>query len=425
MMEAFAENLTLAQALARLDQLRAYHSAARATWFPTVRAEASRTEQGELGDPEGDANAALPGGTAATLPEAPRYRAGLTAAYELDIWGKLAAGRAAAHADLLAGEENLRAVALTLAAQIARTYFRVVELGLQRALLERTVSSYEDSHALVLARYQRGVAPSVDVYQAETNLAGARAQQALTHSTLIAAEHALAVLLGRYPQTGLLPEGRTLPGALAPVPPGLPSELVERRPDVRAAYYQLVAADRRAAAAAAERLPSISLTGALSGDDDDLAKALDPDNMVWNAIANLVVPLFEGGRRKANVRRADAVWREQVAAFRAVLLGAYREVEDALAHSRLQREYVTQLEAQAGAAEASLRLATDRYLQGLSDYLPVVVAQASYLAASRGLIAARRGWVDAHVGLATALGGNWMDEKILAQYPGLKLDSGD
>lgn len=411
MAEAFAENLTLEQAAARLDQFRAGYASARSTWVPWLSAQGNWTESGDVGDPD-IPGAGLSGESSALLSSlsstsSPRHNFMLTATYELDVWGQLAAGRAAAYADLLAGEENLRALTLILSAQVARTYFQIVELMLQQDLLRQTVSSYENSHELALDRYRRGIVPSLDVYQAETNLAGARAQKALVESNVSTAEHALAVLLGRYPESGLVPQETAMPGDLEDVPPGLPSELVQRRPDVRVAYWQLVAADRRAAKAVAQRLPSFNLTGSINGCSDDLGKALDPDNMIWSAIGNIVLPLFEGGRRKANADRAEAAWRERMASYKQAVLFAFQDVENALATGNAQKEYATQLEAQVHAAEASQRLATDRYAQGVSDYLPVVVAQTIYLNARRNLISSRRGLVDVRIALVISLGGGW------------------
>ena len=406
---AFAKNLTLEAAVARLEQFRAGRRIARATLFPALSAQLEVSESDNLGDPP--VTPVLPMNSMSPS----QANVVLTAAYEMDIWGKLAAGRAAAHAIARAGAEELRALALTLAAQVARTYYRSAELRLQRDLLAQTIALYEDSHALVVARYQRGIAPSLDVYQAETNLAGARAQLALTESALATAEQSLALLLGRYPQTGWLPERVNLPAQLPAIPAGLPSALVQRRPDVRASHWRLIAADRQAAQAVAERLPAFALTGLISGASDDLGGALDPDNMIWKAIAGAMLPVFEGGRRKAASDQAEAVWQEQLALYKQSLLTAFRDVEEALSQSMRQRDYADQLAFQMQAAQATLRLATDRYLQGVSDYLPVMMAQTTYFNVRRSELAARRGLIDTHIALATALGGGWTDE-ILQEY---------
>ena len=413
MEEAFANNLTVRQGAARLRQFDAQRKVARASWFPSISAQGTITESDAV-EESSESGGTIPGGIdLSELTKPSKYSAGVSAAYELDVWGKLAAGRAAAVADLRASEDDLRAMAISLAAQVARSYYQVVELQQQRALLDHTIASFVDSREIVQARYERGVAPSLDVYQAETTLAGARAQRVLVESSLAQAEHAFAVLLGRAPQNDLVPADTPLPDELAPVPPGLPSELLERRPDVRAAYWRLLAADRRAAEAVAQRFPSFGLTGALNGSSDELSEVIDPEHMVWQAIGNIVLPIFEGGRRKANADRAEAAWDLQLAAYQQVVLQSLREVEDTLVGGRLQQEYLEQLSIQVQAASATLRLATDRYLRGVSDYLPVMSAQTAHLGAQRSRIAARRAQVDLRIGLLTALGGDWTDAVLL------------
>ena len=415
MTDLFASSLTLEQAAARLDQFRALSAAANSTWVPWASGQAGITEA-----------AVLKPGTApviAPVLATPRFGISLTAAYEIDLWGKLSAGRAAAHADLLATEDNLRALALSLSAQLGRTYYQVLELRLLRDLLDDTVRSYEATYDIVSDRYTSGIVPSVDVYQAASNLAGTRAQRALVESGLATAEHALAVLLGRYPERGLIPVASSMPIEVPDIPAGLPSELVQRRPDVLAAYWRLLAADRRAAEAVADRFPRFSLTASIGGRSNDLAGAVDPTNVVWSAVGNLVGPIFEGGRRKANADRAAAAWREQAAAYQAAVLDAFREVEDALVRGTQQSIYLQHLESQVQATEASLRQARIRYLQGLTSYLPVEVAQAVHLNTQSSLISARRGLIDARIQLATALGGGWTDpwlnktDSISGEFP--------
>lgn len=400
---AFAENLSLKMAVARLQQFRAGRKATNSNLFPILSLQGSYTQSDEVEKSEMKPF---------ELQSLSRFSATLTASYELDLWGKLAASRGAAAADQFASEEDLRALVLTMAANVARTYYLVVEHQLQHDLLERTISSYEDSYELVFARYTSGVAPSLDVYQAETNLAGARAQKALIEASLAAAEHALSVLLAEYPRHGLIPPTSTLPGETTSIPPGLPSRLVQRRPDVRASYWRLMAADRRAATAVAERLPNLTLTGSISDRSDELSDLLDPEGMIWRAVGNIVLPVFEAGRRKANADRAQASWRESLAGYKLTVLTGLQEVEDALARGRKQEEYLEQLNIQVRAAEGSLRLATDRYLRGVSEYLQVVVAQTAYLNLRRNQISARRALVDLQIGLATALGGGWTDVVI-------------
>lgn len=406
MERALGGNLSLAQAIGRLDQVLAGYKISRSALFPSLNAQLSVTEKGDFEEKNDSAAPQID----FSQPVSPRHAASLIATYEVDIWGKLNAGREAARADLLAGSENLRALTMTLAAQVARTYYRVVELQQQDLLLRQTIDSYENSHELVKARYQRGVAISLDVYQAETTLAAARANRALVNADLATSRNALAALLGRFPGAAIVAADAILPDGAPTVPVGLPSDLLERRPDLRAAYWNLQAADRRVAAAVADRFPSLSLTGTIRGSDDDLATSLKPDNLIWNAIGGIFAPLFDAGRRQANVAVADANWFVQGAAFEETLITAVREVEDALIIGRQQEAYLTQLADQVSAASSSLRLANDRYLQGISDYLQVTVSQTAYYSARSKQIAARRGRIDAYITLVSALGGGWTDE---------------
>jgi multidrug efflux system outer membrane protein len=404
-LELFSHNLSLEQAVARMDQSRASLVSARSGWFPFVTAQGSVRESGEVEENP----------TPTTALEQPRYSGSMAATYEIDIWGKIAAGSAAAKAGWLASEEDLRALTLTMSAQLARSYYLIAELQQQKELLDQTVASYKDSYNLVLSRYYRGIVSSQDVYQARTNLAGAEAQSTLIRSTLKTAEHSLAVLLNRYPRDGIMPANTAIPRTIAPVPVGLPNDLIDRRPDVRSAYYRLVSADKNAAEAVAARWPSFSLNGSVDSSSDDLQDVLNPENMIWNALGGITAPLFQGGRLKANADRAEAVWRESLAGYKATVLEAYQDVEDALVRTKLLNQYVLQLEEQVSAAESSLRLANQNYLRGIVDYLTVVTAQAIYFNARRNLISAQRDLVGNHIDLAVSLGGGWTDE-VIDQY---------
>jgi len=400
---AFSENLALEQAVARLDQSRAGLTAARSSWFPFINAQGSITESDKVEEPDQPAMFEM---------EIPRYSAGITASYELDVWGKLYANRGAAEADYLAGWEDLRALTLTMSAQVARAYYGVIALRNQYDLLRQTVEAYQHSYDLVLNRYQRGVAPSLDVYQAETNLAGAQARLAQVEAALKTTENAFAVLLAGYPRVGIIPETSAMPATVKTIPPGIPSELVNRRPDVLSSLYRLVASDKRAAEAVASRLPSFTVTGTITGSHDEVAELTDPQNMVWTAIGNITMPIFQGGRLKANSDRAKAAWKGSLAAYRQSVLDAYKEVEDGLIKARLYAEYVAGLERQVEAAEASLRLANDNYLRGVGNYLPVLTVQTLYFNSRSNLISARQEQVNIMIDLAVSSGGSWIDNTI-------------
>lgn len=403
--EAFAENLTLEQAAARLEQFRALSDVARSTLSPTVSVRGN-VQDGEI------AMSGLPPGF---KPKLTTYDVSATASYEVDLWGKLSARRGAAYADFLASENDLRAVALSVASQLAGSYYQAVEFRAQVELLNQTIQSYESYLELVERRYVLGVAPSLDVYQAQISLAQARGQKALYEANLAAAEHGLSTLIGRYPGFGSAGELDTLPQTATEVQPGLPSELLQRRPDVRAAFQRLRAADRRWAEAVANRFPSITLTGSGGVKSNDLEDIVNPENIAWNIVGGIVLPIYEGGRRKAEADRNEAAFREAAAKYKEVLLNAFREVEDALVLGKKQREYTDELEKQFSASANSLRLTTDRYVQGVTDYLPVLMAQTNYYNTRRNLITARRELISTRIRLVTALGGGWTDD-VLGQY---------
>jgi len=400
--ELFDSNLSLEQSAARLDQFRANYAASRSSWFPSLTGQVKIQDNGDVG------NIAPPN----PMMQSNRYDVTLSTMYEVDLWGKLAANRQAVYEDLLAGEENHRAFVLSLSAQTVRAYHGIVALQLQLDLAKKTGQSYQAFLEMVQGRYERGVVSSLDVYQARINLAGARSREAQLAAGLASAEHALSILLGRYPQNGLLTGQKNLPSNLTPLSEGLPSELIQRRPDVRSAFHRMYAADRRWAEAVAIRFPSFSLTAQMGGGSDELKKALDPNAMVWNAIGNLVLPIFEGGRRKANADRTQAAYVEQVAGYKQSILNAFREVEDALVKGKEQLVIVSELEKQVRAAESSLDIATDRYLRGLATYLQVVNAQTAYFNAGSNLITACRDLIDSRISLVTALGGSWMEEFV-------------
>ena len=389
--EAFARNLTLQAALARLDQYSALVRTARANRVPQVDVAAERsssTDNANASDESGGGGGA--------------WSINVTTGYELDLWGKLRAGRQSAYADLLATREDTRAAVLAISAEVAAQYFTLVALRQQQALLRETIGFYADNFAFVEGRYRRGTAESLDLYQAQTVLADARAQLSVVDGDLILVEHALSTLLGRYPETGWVAGAGTLPEALPPLAPGLPADLVVRRPDVRAAHHAMEAADRRTAEAIAGRLPGVSLTTLLTGALGGPASAA---TLVANMVLGAVQPIFRGGALRADEERARAAWTEALATYRLVLLTAFKEVENALAQERSESRTLGHLVDVEESSREALRFATFEFLAGTADYLQVIFSQTTHLSASREVISARLRLVGHRVQLAAALGG--------------------
>ena len=408
MTELFAQNLQLDQAFSRLEQARATVRVVRSARFPAVdlNADAGRSMQPTFsGDVTGNNS---------------QYAA--AARFELDLWGKLAARDRAAMKNAEATYEELQTLFLSLAAQLADLYYLAVEQRAQLALTDNTIVSFEDTVDLVESRYRAGLVPALDVYQARQNLAAAKATRPVFSANLAAAEHALAVLVGRYPK-------RELAGSLAMLPPleesfpeGLPSELVGNRPDLRAALRRVEAADENVAAAIAERFPSINLLGNYGYSRQDFSTGLIKGEF-WSLLGNLTLPVIDAGRRKAEVERNQAIVRERVANYQQALLEAFQDVEDALSDSLASEQRIAGLIETEAATSGALRLSLNRYLYGINDYLPVLTAQRNQFEVQSQLLSSRRELISARISLLRALGGNWMSEEIerrLASTTGAK-----
>jgi len=398
MTEAFARNLDLEQAHARLEQFEAQARIAGAAQRPTVglQGAAGRVRQSGLFGVQTDNS----------------YRLSVAAGFELDVWRKLASRSEAARLDTLAARQELAALYLSLSARLADLYYLAVEQRSQLELVDRTIASFADTLQRVESRYREGLVPALDVYQSRQNLAAAKATRPAFEASLASAEHALAVLLGRLPDRSVGGSLAELPALEGAFPVGLPATLLQRRPDIGGALTRLQATDARVGAAIAERFPSFNLVADYGGADSELGSLLDSPNIFWNLLVNLAQPLIDGGRRKAEVDRTRALFRENLGFYHQTVLQAFQEVEDALVQERTGTRRIEFLEERVTATAGSLRLSTDRYLQGLSEYLPVLTAQISHAEAQSALLATKRQRIVARISLARALGGSWMDSFV-------------
>jgi NodT family efflux transporter outer membrane factor (OMF) lipoprotein len=398
MAEAFAGNLDLEQAYARLEQVEAQARITGAARRPSVALQgaAGRIRQPGLFEVQTDNS----------------YRLSVAAGFELDVWRKLASRSEAARLDALAVRQDLAALYLSLSARLADLYYLAVEQRSQLALADNTIASFADTLQRVEDRYREGLVPALDVYQSRQNLAAAKARRPAFEASLASAEHALAVLSGRYPDRSAAGSLAELPALDGTFPVGLPATLLQRRPDIRGALSRLQATDARVAAAIAERFPSFNLLADYGGAGSELGSLLDSPNIFWNLLVNLAQPVIDGGRRKAEVDRTRALFDENLGFYQQTVLRAFQEVEDALVQERTGARRIGLLEERVVATAGSLRLSTDRYLQGLSEYLPVLTAQISHAEAQSALLEARRQRIVARISLARALGGNWMDSFV-------------
>ena len=385
-------NFDLRAAWARLAQARAASKQAGAPRWPGLELRATGTYQRFLL------------GRFGTL-QSRQNNNSLAASYELDLWGKLSSGAAAALQHERAAGADLAALAMSLAAEVSERWFDLARSRAQQALLAAQQQSNETFLELVMLRFNQGQASALDVFQQRELLAGNRAELELLRASEAMLRNQLAILAGRTPGTLTaqghlqLPEPLALPGL------GLPSHLLQRRPDVRAAMHRVQAVDHQLAQAVADRYPSLRLSASGSLQANNLSdQALTP---LWNLAANLLMPLIDGGRRAAEVERQRALLAERVSAYGRVVLLALLEVENALVQERQQRAHIEALKGQLEVSQANLREARHRYSQGLSDFLPVLTSLRATQQTERRLLDARRQLLSHRIQLCRALGGTW------------------
>lgn len=404
---ALADNLDLRRALARINQAEALARAAGAAQLPSVTANAGvsgRRNVFNLGGPIG-----------VISNEEALYSLGLSAAWEVDLFNRLGHTSDAADLDLAATREDKNALAMSLAARVTELYLQAVG---ERALIDLLLAQEASAKKvveLVELRFGQGLAAISDVYAQRQQLATLTAQRPLAEARLQVAKHQLATLIGRPPSALSLADVRALPPVPATPKAGVPAELLNRRPDVRAALLRVTAADHRVGAAIAAQYPSLNLSASTGFQAPDLLELFE--YWVWNLAANLVAPLFDGGRRSAEVDRTRAVLEDLVLAYGQATLTAVTEVESALAQESRQRQHVERLEDQLELARLAYTETEVRYASGLSTYLEVLTAQRALQQSEQSMLQARRQLLSFRVQLHRALGGTWMNAPNAATTP--------
>jgi multidrug efflux system outer membrane protein len=398
---ALAQNFDLQIAAERVLQARERARIVHADQFPVAigSAAAARNRVSEVGARP------LPSGFG---PDVSSFQAGFGLAWELDVWGRLRRLNEAARAQYLATEEARRGVVTTLVADVTDAYFALQTLDRQLAIAQRTRDVAVNGLRLTELRRDRGVATGLDVRQAEQLLYTATGQIASVQREIAQTEDALNLLLGQAPgdvsRAGGFVEtfdGRPL------VPPGLPSSLLERRPDIRQAEETLVAANAQIGVAKADYFPRIGLTGVLGVESRALADLLTAPARTWSIGAAAAAPIFNAGRTRANVRLSESVERELVVNYQRTIYRALREVSDALAGYHKTGEQRAQQQQLVAALRDAARLSTDRYQGGLDSYLQVLDAQRSLFRSELDLAALQRQELASIVELYRALGGGW------------------
>ncbi len=397
-------NRDLAKAIANVDEARAQLGSARADQLPSVNAQGSSQRQRYSLN-------SLSSFTESTRIQDLHSAAG-TLSYEVDLWGRYRRATEAARAQLLSTVAARDTVRLTLESEVARTYFDLRAYDQQLQIARNTLASREATQELRKVRHQLGLTSELDYRQAEAEAASARSSVHTLENSVSATETALAVLTGKSPRdivTGTVERGLAVDAVPVPpsVPAGLPSALLERRPDLVQAEQQLAAASARIGVAKAAYFPSISLTGLLGYESSDLTRLFTGPAGTWSYAGSVTMPIFDFGRVKAGVEAAEARQRAALAGYEKAVQDAFREAQNALVANRKAREVVDAQSTQVEALRRSLRLAKLRYDNGYSSYLEVLDAERSLFQAEVSLASAQRDQLTAVVDVYRALGGGW------------------
>ena len=387
--EALVNNRNLQAAAANVQRSWALAGQAGAALSPSVSLSSGTTRSGNIEDSGADS-----------------YSLTGQASWEVDLWGRIRAGNQAAVLSAEAAEADYVYSQYSLAAAVARAYFLAIEADRQAETVQNTLDALNETDRIVGVQFEFGLATSQDVALSRSDLARTKASLIAARGSQRDALRALEVLLGRYPAADLEVR-RDLPTVPALPPSGVPSEVLERRPDVIAAERRVAAAFNSLDQAKAARMPSISLTGSLGGSSGDLTNLVNPTNIAWQAATSLVAPLIDGGLRESQVEQASAEQTQAIASYADTVLTAFQEVEGSLDQNVVLQERSVQLEQSAEQANNALRIANLRYEEGETDLLDVLTIQQRVLSSEGDVVSVERARLDEWVALNLALGGSW------------------
>jgi multidrug efflux system outer membrane protein len=394
--QALIENKDLKQAVASVEELQARLSIARMDYLPKMELSANAPAFGTLG------GFLIPG-----FPTPYSYFGQANLSWELDIWGRLRRSNEAARADLMAREENRRAVVLTLVSSVAQSYFDLLQFDTQLDIARRALSSWEESVAIAQAQLRGGLVSRLDLDQFNAERANAATRVAELERQMVQKENELSVLLGKNPVP--IQRGRVLTDQLLPpqVPAGLPSELLQRRPDILQAEQTLAAATARIGMAKAARFPKLSITGFLGVASPALSKLLLSGSEFGAGGLGLAGPLLNAQSLGYDQRAAEAQARQVLAQYEQTILVAFKEVEDALVAVRTVQDQRKSQQEQVEALRSALHVSDLRYKGGITSYVDVLLAKRTLFDAEFALTATYRFHLVSVIQLYKALGGGW------------------
>jgi multidrug efflux system outer membrane protein len=401
---ALVQNKDLLIAISRIEEARSFLVFTKADLYPRF-------------DLQGGANKGnFNGGIISSDSDEPKNSAFISPVvnWEIDFWGKFRRANESARAQLLATEYAKKTVQISLISEVVGSYFMLLDFKERLRVAEQTLESREESLVIIQKRFDRGVIPEIDLNQAQVQKEIAAASVPVYKRLIANTENALSILLGTFPQeikTDLDLYQQTIPPN---VPVGLPSSLLERRPDILEALYFIQAQNALIGVAVAQRFPAISLSGAAGAATNDAAQ-MTIDGFAWNIAAGLAGPIFNFGQDKSRVEIEESRTEQALYNYQNVVLNAFREVSDALVDIQTYREQIAALVKQVKAAENANRLSKMRYDQGFSSYLEVLDSERAQFAAQLDLSQATQEYYNAYVRLYKALGGGWITPEEMTE----------
>ncbi len=390
--EVLTKNFDLQIASAKVDAATASAKLAGASLGPDVNLGLQGSNQGNLGT--GLKN------------DVSSVGASLDVSWELDVWGRVRAGKDAASEELQASQLDYEYAKLSLAAQTAKAYFLAIETGRQLALAQSNVANYAKTLEVTQAFFKEGMVGIQDTHLAQSEKSRADDAMESAKSANLDALRSLEALLGRYP-SAQVDVAKALPAVPAPVPAGIPSEVLERRPDVVAAERRVAAAFDKIKEAKVAKLPSISLTGSLGGAGANLSDIINPTNILWNAVSSLMFPIFDDGKLDAQVDSASASQKQALANYQKTALKVFGDIESALSNETIYRRRVKSLRTAYEEAKSAEDIGMETYKSGTGNLLDVQQLQRSTISAHSAFSKVQNDLLTQRVNLYLGLGGSF------------------
>jgi multidrug efflux system outer membrane protein len=397
--QALVYNNDLKVATATVEEYLGLYRVTRADLFPQISGSAAYQRQKTSDEISG----------AVPTPAFDNFQSALNLSWEIDVWGRLRRATESARANLFGQEEIRRTVVLTLVTSVARSYVQLRELDQRLEIAKRTALDRQEAYRIAQARLKGELNSEAEVRQAESEVHSTATSVSQLNSQVAQKEHELCVLLGQNPSS--IRRGLSLTELHAPgIPAGLPSELLTRRPDIRKAEQDLIAANANIGVAKAEYFPKFTLTGALGSASADFSRLLDGPAGAWSYGLGLAMPLLTAGKIAGQVKAAEARQQESLFTYQKTLLQAFQETENSLVNNSAIQEQVRALNRQVIALREYRRLALLRYNNGLTDYLVVLDAQRNQFNTELSLATAQSNALQSVINLYKAFGGSWMEK---------------